>query len=473
MLENLKQEVPDIQEPFLPAPKELLDRSSSSHLRRFIVEGMTHEGQAPISDLGNIYEWDAAKGIWRKRTADNLEAAVLDWDGVARIRSINKDGEETSKPLALSMSATEAAVKATLVATRKRGAFDNAPPGIALADDFLMVQGDKLARERLGAHHLQTFAHPFTYLEAKSCKTPMFDRFMREQVRDEDALFLQEWLGAALLGIATRYHRIVLLHGPRGCGKSTLIDIMQSVFPEGSVSNIPLQKWGDDTYLCHLAGARLNVVSELPDDRIRQLDRLKSIPEGATLQVRDVYASAFTFQPKAAHIFACNSIPDMPGFQDAVGDRLAPILMDSRGQGSVRGTGKDDRDLKAKIVSRELPGIVYWAIEGARRLLDRGKLEIPATIQDQLNELARDADAIGAWLNERTDMGRTGQWTKASDLHDDFKKWCESSRHAVMTSTSFGKRLKQRSGENGKPIGWKPSNGIKYQLSLLHNSSPF
>ena len=138
IFEGMTTEAPDLPEIedegfYLVPPFEVLESSSSSNLRRYIVDGMSRSRQSPIFDLGHFYVLDPERSIWSKVTIREVQAAVLDWDGEVKVYRKSKDGDE-EVPLRLSTTATKGAVEAAQVATHKPGAFDNAPPGIALAD---------------------------------------------------------------------------------------------------------------------------------------------------------------------------------------------------------------------------------------------------------------------------------------------------------------------------------------------------
>lgn len=102
--------------------------------------------------------------------------------------------------------------------------------------------------------------------------------------------------------------------------------------------------------------------------------------------------------------------------------------------------GKEDRQL-TEILMKELPGILWWAIAGWKRLRERGRLLQPESGAEVLSEWEDLASPIGAFLRERCQVGSEHSVARA-DLYAAYQDWCEEKgRKHVADEAGFGRDL--------------------------------
>jgi putative DNA primase/helicase len=103
--------------------------------------------------------------------------------------------------------------------------------------------------------------------------------------------------------------------------------------------------------------------------------------------------------------------------------------------------GTEDLGLTDRLL-RELPGILNWAIEGWRRLQDRGFFVQPASSAEAIQELEDLTSPVGAFLRERCEV-RPGASVNCGLLFAYWSVWCEDqSRDHPGTVQSFGRDLR-------------------------------
>lgn len=338
------------------------------------------------------------------------------------------------------------------------GFFDDAPRGVAFGSTFMradLEDGDVYEVE-LEAHHRARARFDFDFDESATC--PRFEAYLVSVWGETDAArLLQEWVGAALFGLATRYHRALMLHGAPGSGKSTLIQIVEGMFPDGTVCNIGPADFADDDKLGLLIGRRLNTLTEATQAAIRSQDRVKSIVCGEPQTVVRKWEKAARFTPEAAHLFAVNEWPSVPGAHASYWDRWVALSMPNR----VRGTNAEVKDLARIILSEELPGLVAWAVEGARRVLEQDGFSPCVHSARVVGEWKGEADALGVWMDTCVeDINDVDEW-QASALFERFDRWATKNRFGTMSSKTFGQRLRER-GVNKR----RASQGYMYQITL-------
>lgn len=289
------------------------------------------------SDTGLIYDrgqvWRCQEAIWAPWTTDHTSALVMRWSRNQQIQKTVQSGDiEISVPVAIKNSvgvgkAFEAFIRGEYA---KTDVFDNAPHGLAVGDYFYHVdlKGRTIEAEPLHWSHYQTArATPTPAPEnARVTVDDLLEGWFPGD--DESKRIILEFVGCAILGIATRYSRALILYGKEGRGKSTFLKIVGKMLPDGfstalSIANIE----GNHTNV-GLVHSRVNTCFELADksDRgvsIQSPETLKGLISGDAVQFNPKYQQPFTAIPRAAYMFAVNPncFPTVSGGDEAFRNR--------------------------------------------------------------------------------------------------------------------------------------------------------
>ena len=92
-------------------------------------------------------------------------------------------------------------------------------------------------------------------------------------------------------------------------------------------------------------------------------------------------------------------------------------------------------------MTSELPGILNLAIEGRKRLHQRGRFIQPASCEDLIEDAEDMASPVAECVKNRFMIGQglvVGK-TKAFEV---WKRWAEEHGHKVGNSATFGKNLR-------------------------------
>ncbi len=392
-------------------------------------------GPDPVTyDVGRAWRYSPARGVWEALDEELLEDIAGSFAGAPCTFG---DGE----PLRIGASAVKGArhiLRNRLLADPARLTFSAAPAGMAFVNGFVTVAGGVVALAAHSPTRLARWRYEFTYDASAPC--PRFLGFLGElfadvsgEEREGRIALLQEFLGACLVGDATRYQRYLVMFAPGGNGKSELLRVCRACFPPGTVTSLEPQKWSDDRHAAALEGVRANFVDELPDDEIMGGHNVKRIVTGEPLTARRVYKDAITFSPKCGHIFATNVPIQSSDYSDGFWERPAVLLLSRKFRASPH------RRLEAAkgIVEEELAGIVAWAIEGAARAQRLRGYSEPASSAATLLEWRDDNDQVRGFVGEKP-LG--GSW-EAATLYDAYREWAKASGCAVMSLAKFGRRL--------------------------------
>ena len=101
--------------------------------------------------------------------------------------------------------------------------------------------------------------------------------------------------------------------------------------------------------------------------------------------------------------------------------------------------GHEDPGLTTRLLG-ELPGILNWAIEGWRRLRERGYFEPSATGRAMLVDLVEDASPIMSFVREECDLDPMSQVAK-QDLYEAYRDWRIIQGMSLVDARVFGKDM--------------------------------
>jgi putative DNA primase/helicase len=130
-----------------------------------------------------------------------------------------------------------------------------------------------------------------------------------------------------------------------------------------------------------------------------------------------------------------NELPRLADASGALASRFIILVM------SRSYYGHEDTGLTDKLLN-ELPGILNWALDGAERLLARGRFRMPRASADAVREMEDLGSPIGAFIRDRCVLGPTHEIV-CDHLYMAWKDWCtEQGIKSAGTTQDFGRDLR-------------------------------
>ncbi|MGO9835104.1 MAG: phage/plasmid primase, P4 family [Polyangiaceae bacterium] len=460
-----KQELPADDE-----PEETSDgafrRGDHVELAERMLLRVEGDGPPSVFDDLALHRYEPASGLWRI-LSDGQQSCIVQTFAGATIRG------NTPKPLKIKSSDVSGA--RTLAAHRreKLGFFADAPRrGIAFANGFVMVDAEGVKTTPHDPENRVRYGYDFAY-EAGIAPVRwlkfLHGVFRDDEDREEKMAFVQEFFGAAVLGIATTYQRAVIAIGGGENGKSKLADIIIAAFPKGSYCSVAPQTFGQtfsgEYTRALLAGKLLNVCNELPDSDIVGTEQFKAIVTGEPVHARPIRNAPFSFRPIAAHYFAANRLPGTFDHSHGFWRRWVALGFNRNFQGDA----ERDADIATKIISTELPAVVPWLLDGGARAIRQGGYTIPSSHAELVKNWRQNADQVALFIEERCAKSRDDRphesrehdWTPAAMLYSAYQIWSVSSGHRPLASNKFGMRM----AELGRP-SHRTDRGAFYPVRL-------
>jgi len=262
----------------------------------------------------------------------------------------------------------------------------------------------------------------------------------------------QEWLqkaaGYTLTGLRT-HDVMFLVYGPGGTGKNVfteaLVKIMgtkEYAWPmdsqilaqgDGNANGSDLYHWAE------LRGRRMVWVDELPESERLKENSIKKLTGSSEISARSPGEKPFTFNSQAKLWVTTNHRPIIT--DDAMWRRIRPIPW-------VHQPPTPDPGLKEYIFDPEggLPGVLAWAVEGARKVLNSPEHDSLGTckvVSEASATYRKNEDRMGKFLEEET-VEVQGKNLPIDILFTSYEGWSQRRSEKPMTRIAFDRKLQDR-----------------------------
>ncbi|MEO8154722.1 MAG: DUF5906 domain-containing protein [Rhizobacter sp.] len=325
--------------------------------------------------------------------------------------------------------------------------FEDAPFGVACPDGnfYRLDAGGEILLDQIEANHRQRFLAAASPEPTEAM--PLFERLLAQTFECSDPAetraqieLMQEIMGAVLMGTLARHEKAVLFYGPGRAGKGTFLKIIEALVPEHWRAALSPFRWNAEYYLATLAGKRLNLVGELPDDQPIPAADFKTVTGRDLLAGRQPSGRVFSFRNEAAHVFNSNYFPTTRDHSEAFFSRWITVgFANSR---LSMGDGAIDQDLAAKIVAQEMPSVMFWALMGASRLQRRGAFQMTATHAKLMGQWRRRTDSVMEFLHDADAVELSpGGRAKRDEVYDTYVCWALGAQRKPVGKQRFNDAL--------------------------------
>ncbi|QJX00253.1 DNA primase family protein [Frigoriglobus tundricola] len=265
-------------------------------------------------------------------------------------------------------------------------------------------------------------------------------KFLREVWPDDpDSIAtLQEWFGY-MLTPDTRQQKILFLLGPRRGGKGTITRVLRELVGPANVAGPTLGSLSTNFGLWPLLGKSVAIVSDARlsgrSDSAVITERLLSISGEDALTVDRKHREPLTAKLNARFVIVSNELPRLGDASGALAGRLILLRL------TRSWFGKEDHHLFDRLRG-ELPGILLWAVQGWRRLRDRGRFVQPTSGAELVADMEDLSSPVGAFVRERCRI-EAGSRVEVCELYSAWRAWCdEHGRREPGTEETFGRDLR-------------------------------
>jgi putative DNA primase/helicase len=258
-----------------------------------------------------------------------------------------------------------------------------------------------------------------------------------EQLKDkkDQIAMLQEVIGY-LLTCDVSQEKAFLFLGPKRSGKGTILAMLRRLLASTSVIGPSLQSLTVDFGLMPMIGMQLAIIDDLrvtPKDQNVMIENVLKITGRGFFTINRKYKTAWNGSLLTKLIFISNLMPKLGDDSAAIASRFITLITRQSFYGR-----EDPRLFEDKLLP-ELLGIFHWALEGLKRLRERGHFAETAASEDARNRLSKLGSLTRAFIADQCELGPDQQVLKdvLFDAWRDYNK-ANASHPGTMETFSEG-----------------------------------
>lgn len=306
---------------------------------------------------------------------------------------------------------------------------------------------------------------PCDYDPAADC--PRWKQFLKETLDPDSAVVLQEFFGVSLT-FDRSFQGFAILYGEGGNGKGVVCEILKTL-NAGAACAVSLAGLGDKFSRFPLTVNRVNIHpdtnSRINKNQIPEMEEiLKAGAVGESVWVEKKGVDGETRPLVALMVFAMN--PPLPAFLDnsqGINRRIRVIHF----QKTFAGTPGENNHLKDDL-KQELPGILNWALEGYRRLIDSGAKQFSDSEAGRriVLESRKLNHPEETFFDEFLTVTPNGL-VSSRKVYDRYRKWTEETGNKFpMAENKFSARLLAYFQKTGAQVQKERRRNLHYFTGL-------
>lgn len=285
-----------------------------------------------------------------------------------------------------------------------------------------------------------------------------FSRFLDVVQPDRSVqAFLQRSIGYSLLGIV-RERSFWILYGTGANGKSIFINLFSNLLGDyaantNSATIMAANRSGIPNDIARLEGCRYIIIPETEENERIHAALIKQLSAGDQVTARFLFGEFFDFYFTGKLWIATNHKPVVTdasrGFWDRV--KLVPFK-----QTIPPAMQRKSDDLMNDLLS-EAPGILAWAVQGCRDYFEVDSLDVPETIQREIDAYRYEQDSIMQFIEEccYTYEQALSDWpdkfvdpinfeTDNTSIYKAYRHFCESNGEFPLKHRRLSQKLIER-----------------------------
>ncbi len=285
------------------------------------------------------------------------------------------------------------------------------------------------------------------YAYDPDAQAPLFSQ-MLDQITNHDeekAQLLLEYIGYCLSNDECWVQKTLILEGEGSNGKSTFLDFVKSLVGPGNYSSVLMKDLEQEEKRSMLDGVLFNIGEETPGKALADSSVFKALVTGGELTARKLYKDSYEFKNKAKLIFSCNEVPSSHDSSKGYLRRFVIVPFNAE---FTPGGANYDQDIHKKLRG-ERAGAINMIITAYKRLKQRGRLVIPKSVMERLEEYKSEVDYTTQWIIDQgikenhKQGGEIYEWILLEDIYKCYALDMQDDRMFALNKVNFSKKLKK------------------------------
>ena len=295
---------------------------------------------------------------------------------------------------------------------------------------------DTFKPEDFSPDHFLSVQIPVNYKLGAEC--PKILKFIKEVVGEDQINLIQEWFGFCLY---LRYfiHKSMMLVGEGANGKSTLLRLLERMLGKQNISDETLQDLCTKRFApAQLFGKLANVCADIPNRDLSSTGMFKMLTGEDMISGEKKFKDNFSFRNYAKLIFSTNKVPKTKDETTAFFRRWIIITCNNVFPPGVA----NPKILDEICIEEELSGLLNWALEGIKRLLQNSTFSDNQTFEELRERYIKTSNSVEAYVHEHLEVDSESYVTK-DDLYNHYRDYCFRNRLPVEPKNMFAQHLAQ------------------------------
>lgn len=308
-----------------------------------------------------------------------------------------------------------------------------------------------------------------------NAKAPTWERFKADFCRDGDGNIDEEMLrrdkikaGIILSNFPMINLKMAFIQFSEegNTGKSVDGDVWNKMLGREQVANVSFKDLATDRWaLGRVWGKRLILIGDQGPESINNSENFKMLTGGDPVDAEMKGIQHFTYTYSGTILVSTNH---MPVFNDDKGEHMAERLKFLHCRNTIPETDRDPF-LRDKL-SRELSGILNWAIEGLKDFIDNGYQLPKCESSDALMQRYRSKyDTIYAFVSECCVVDKKAS-VKKTELEYEYNAFCIANNLSAVADRNMQDRMASHGFATGVKDGYKVYKGLRIKALLEETS---
>lgn len=282
------------------------------------------------------------------------------------------------------------------------------------------------------------------------------EKFLRFAIPDEnDREMLLEYLGLCCT-VDTSQQKMLVICGDGGTGKSTLINLIQTIVGKRNISNVAMNSLSEKFNAINLRGKLMNSCADLEIDALDDVTMIKK------LIGQDAISDAFkgkdvvSFNVYAKMLFSTNELPLVRSEKTKGFYRRLLILQMNQTPSKI------DPDLHLKLEA-EIPYLLHLAMQALQRMYERGTILVSENSARLTRQLRYDSDTIEAFLTDCCEVGGEQDTVSRAEIFTKYSEYCKEQERQAHTKNNFYKALRNKGFNETKTCGIRGFGHLRFK----------
>jgi P4 family phage/plasmid primase-like protien len=273
-----------------------------------------------------------------------------------------------------------------------------------------------------------------------NAKCQKFLEWLEEVLPDEKSRLLAQEIFGYCFYREYPLHHIFFIVGSGRNGKGTFARTLEAILGKESCARINLERLDERFQSTNLWGKLVNIVTE-PDIKRFSTEIVKSL-SGQDLISGEVKGKQklINFTNYAKIIIVANQLPRVDDKSLAWWERVIllefPVVIPEE----KRIPNIEERWLNDDV---ERSGVVVWALEGLKRLLQNRRFTKSETMVEKVEEYKRWSNPVDYFLEKRC-VFEVNAWIPKKELYEAYKDFCEEEDLKIVSEEAFAREVRKR-----------------------------